>query len=163
MLEASKATGPRNSPSNDTFSGLRREENRRASCPAFPDHDVSNRAVPGGFVIREEGTLHERYYGPWTLDAECRDFNSDVSSSHISASPDLLQGFQRALESTPVDLPSPPARQGQSTERLLPKVFLSVMVEHFFDQMDFCTDIFLKKTLDAAVDRVYSESRDALH
>lgn len=163
MLEASKATGPRNLSTNDAYTGSRPEHNRRASCPTVLDHDAGDRIVPGGFVIREEGTLNERYYGPWTLDHECRKFNRDVSSSNISAGPSLLQRFQRALDSTPVDLPSPPSRQGQSSERLLPKVFLSVMVEHFVDQADFCTDIFLRTSLNAAVDRVYSDSRDSLH
>lgn len=163
MLESSKATVPRSLPQKDAPNSIRPEHNRRASCPTLPDNDLGDRVPPGGFVIREEGTLNERYYGPWTLDAECRDFNRDVSSSSISTMPDLVQGFQRALESTPVDLPSPPIRQGQNSERLLPKVFLSVMVEHFVSQADFCTDIFLRKTLESAVDRAYSDSRDAHH
>lgn len=163
MLEASKATGPHGLPASDTYTGAKPEHNRRASCPTLLEHDAGDHVVPGGFVIREEGTLNERYYGPWTLDHECRNFNRDVSSSNIPAMPNLLQKFQRALESTPVDLPSPTTRQGQNSERLLPKVFLSVMVEHFVSQADFCTDIFLRKSLDAAVNRAYSDSRDPLH
>lgn len=165
MLEASKATGtaPRSSSANDIHIDARPEQNRRSSCPTLLNHSAGDRIVPGGFVIREEGTLNERYYGPWTLDYECRNFNRDVSSSDTSSASNLLHKFQRALESTPVDLPTPQTRQGQNSERLLPKVFLSVIVEHFVNQADFCTDIFLKKSLDAAVDRVYSDSRDPLH
>lgn len=165
MLEASKGTGTlsRSSSANDVHFDAEPEPNRRSSCPTLLDHSVGDRVVPGGFVIREEGTLNERYYGPWTLDHECRNFNRDVSSSDNSSAQNLLRKFQRALESTPADLPTPQTSQGQNSERLLPKVFLSVMVEHFVNQADFCTDIFLKKSLDAAVDRVYSDSRDPLH
>lgn len=161
MLEASKATSTlsRSSSANDVHIDAGPEPNRRSSCPTLLDYSAGDR----GFVIREEGTLNERYYGPWTLDHECRNFNRDVSSSDNSSAPNLLHKFQRALESTPADLPAPQTRQGQNSERLLPKVFLSVMVEHFVNQADFCTDIFLKKSLDAAVDRVYSDSRDPLH
>lgn len=163
MLEASKATGPRTFPANDANVGARPKHNRRASCPTLLEHNAGERIVSGGFVIREEGTLNERYYGPWTLDHECRSFSRDVSSSNISITPNLLQKFQRALDSTPVDLTAPQARQGQNSERLLPKVFLSVMVEHFMNQADFCTDIFLRKSLDDAVEKLYSNSRDPLH
>lgn len=163
MLEASKATGPHSSSANDAYKESRPEHNRSASCPTLFDHDAGDRIIPAGFVIREEGTLNERYYGPWTLDHECRNFNHYVSSSNISVVPNLLQKFQRALDITPVDLPAPQSRQGQNSERLLPKVFLSVMVEHFVNQADFCTDIFLRKSLDAAVEKVYSDSTDPLH
>ena len=165
MLEASGATRtePRGSFVNDASINARPGHIRRASCPNLLERDAGDQVIAGGFVIREEGTLNERYYGPWTLDHECRNFNSDVSSSNNAAAPNLLQRFQRALESTPADLPSTHTKHGQNSERLLPKVFLSVMVEHFVNQADFCTDIFLKKSLDAAVDKVYSDSGDPLH
>lgn len=163
MLEASKSvgTGSRSSPTNDPSINPKPDSHRRASCPNLLNRDPGDRIVPGGFVIREEGTLNERYYGPWTLDHECRNFCHGISSND-SVVPSLLHRFQRALESTPVDLPSPKARQGQNTERLLPKVFHSVMVEHFVDQADFCTDIFLRTSLATALDTVYSDSRDPL-
>jgi hypothetical protein len=167
MLEASRvagsATHTTTSPTNDASMSARSDNTRRASCSSLLERDAGDRIVPGGFVIREEGTLNERYYGPWTLDHECRTFNRDVSSFNISAAPNLLQRLQRALENTPADLPSTQTKQGQNSERMLPKVFVSVMVENFVNQADFCTDIFLKKSLDDAVERVYSDSKDALH
>ena len=130
-----------------------------------PPHIGEFGATPtiAGHVIRDDGTQIERYYGPWTLVALCRDFESDLAS-YLGDSNDeivrsavskMLLGTTRSNDDN-LDLGTRPAHLNSDIS-LPQRQLLSVMLETFLNQADYSTDIFCRQTIYEAVERVYRE------
>src|SRR5271156_3068130 len=60
-----------------------------------PSHSGDTAAPPtkAGHVVRDGGTQIERYYGPWTLVALCRDFEADLASHVGSSNDEVIDGL----------------------------------------------------------------------
>lgn len=115
-----------------------------------------------GHLVRDDGTSLEKYHGPWTLLALCRDFGLDLTSHFghdsvpgklvgqmwLDAGNDIRRGLSKA-DSSGRDAISLPSRQ-----------FLSVVLDSFFSQEDPSTDIFVRSTFQKAMERAYSEPSD---
>ncbi|KAK3368609.1 hypothetical protein B0H63DRAFT_565263 [Podospora didyma] len=112
-----------------------------------------------GHLVRDDGTSLEKYHGPWTLLAVCRDFGMDLGSRFghesvpgklvgqmwLDAGNDIRRGFAKS------DGP------GQDVICLPSRQFLSVVLDNFFNHDDHSTDIFVRATFQKAVERAYSE------
>jgi hypothetical protein len=119
--------------------------------------------TPAGHVVRHGGTQIERYYGPWTLVALCRDFEADLASHVGSSNGEVVGGLinKMLLDTTRTDDDNldPGTRPGQldTSICLPPRQLLSAMLDSFLKQADYSTDIFCRKTIYEAVERVYKE------
>ncbi|KAH8909386.1 hypothetical protein BR93DRAFT_975668 [Coniochaeta sp. PMI_546] len=112
-----------------------------------------------GHVVRDDGTLTEKYHGPWSLVAQCRDFAAHLTAhagDHDSITADMTKklSLEAALD-PPLDLMTGAA--GDDAIRLPPKQFLSVMLESFHKLSDPDTNIFSAQTIQEALERAYRE------
>jgi hypothetical protein len=131
------------------------------SMPApFHSNDTAAARTTAGHIIRDGGTQIERYYGPWTRVALCRDFQADLASGVGSASDEVVDGLvnQMLLDATGadddyLDLQARP----DTTIYLPPRQLLSVTLNGFLKQADYSTDIFCHQTIYEAVDRIYKD------
>lgn len=132
--------------------------------PKHVDSELKGDGVPlaDGLLTRGNGTSVEKYYGPWTLLALCRDFglqlsmrfgpNSPVSSlanqMWLDAEEDIQRGFLRCcdVESQPIPLP--------------PRQLLTFVLDSFFGREEYATDIFVRPLFEKAVKRVYENPSD---
>jgi hypothetical protein len=115
--------------------------------------------TPAGHVTRDGVTLIERYYGPWTLVALCRNFGADLAS-HVGSNDEVVGGLVNKMfldtgMDDNLDLGTRPGQQ--DTICLPPRQFISVMLDSFLKQADYSTDIFSRQTIYEAVERVYKE------
>ncbi|KAL9080010.1 MAG: hypothetical protein Q9157_001155 [Trypethelium eluteriae] len=112
-----------------------------------------------GHVVRDGDTLIERYHGPWTPVALCRDFAADLSS-HVGNHVEVVGGLlNKMLLDTGTDnsLDFGSRLGQQDTICLPPRQFLSVMLDSFLKQADYATDIFSRESVYEAVERVYKD------
>lgn len=138
-----------------------------ADVPSFPHTgEFGISPITAGHVIRDDGTQIERYYGPWTLVALCRDFESDLASHLGGSNDEVLRGLvNKMLLSTArsdddnLDLGTRPGHLNSDIS-LPQKQLLSVMLETYLKQVDYSTDIFCRETIYEAVERVYREPLD---
>lgn len=124
--------------------------------------DVSSPAK-AGHVVRDGGTQIERYYGPWTLVAQCRSFEGDLSSHDARTTDETLGSMVRGMlcdiESS-VDDNLDFDNDGRPLDTnicLPPRQLLSVMLDSFLKHADYSTDIFCHSTIYEAIDRTYKE------
>lgn len=121
-----------------------------------------------GYVVRDDGTQIERYYGPWTLVAQCRDFETDLSSHDVGITyqtiGSMIKGMLRdATSSDDDDLDiNNNSRPLDTNICLPPRQLLSVMLDTFLKHADYSTDIFCHSTIYEAIDRVYKDSSGPL-
>ncbi|GAB1320047.1 Thiamine repressible genes regulatory protein thi1 [Madurella fahalii] len=124
------------------------------------EHDVVPHA--DGLLTRGNSSSVEKYYGPWTLLALCRDFglqlstrfghNSPASSlanqMWLDAEDDIQRGFVRCCEvkGQPIPLPS--------------RQLLNFVLDSFFSRDEYATDIFVRPLFEKAVERVYNDPSD---
>ena len=125
-------------------------------------HTASSSTTPGQ-IIRDGETQIERYYGPWTLVAQCREFGTDLTPLVDSSDEGFVGGLvnRMILDTTRsdddnLDFDSKTA-QLDSSICLPPRQLLSAMLDNFLKQTDYSTDIFCHSTLYEAVERVYKE------
>lgn len=129
-----------------------------------PTEDVEDVSSPttAGHVIRNDRTQIERYYGPWTLVAQCRDFETDLAS-HVARNTDatvgsMVKGMLRDATSSDDDgLDFGNSRLHDINISLPPKQLLFVMLDTFLKHADHNTDIFCHSTIYEAIDHVYKE------
>lgn len=112
-----------------------------------------------GHLVRDEDTLVEKYHGPWTLPALCRDFGADLASSFGSdgCRAGLAEEMWRhALGDGQcrVDAEAEPGRDGVG---LPPRQFLTVVLDSFFGRDDYATNIFVPSAFHNAIEQTYTE------
>lgn len=124
---------------------------------------TATRMAPAGHVIRDEGTQIERYHGPWTLVALCRDFGADLASHAgarhnevVTALVERMLSELSRVDDNNLDLGAKPGEPDTGI-CLPPRQLLSVMLDSFLKQADYSTDIFSRQSIYEAVDRVYKE------
>jgi hypothetical protein len=120
---------------------------------AGPERGVA--PLIAGYLTRSNGDSVEKYYGPWTLVALCREFGVEVSSRFgytsaagnvagrmwLDAEDDLQQGFTKC---TGTSIPLPPRQ------------LLDSVLDRFFSRAEHATDIFVRPIFEQAVERVYA-------
>lgn len=131
--------------------------------PSVEVCDIPARPAPAGHVVRDDGTQIERYHGPWTLLALCRDFGAKIAF-HTSESNDkvvggLVERMLLDLTRTDDDSLHLGVRPGQPDTPIClpPRQLLSIMLDSFLKQADYSTNIFSRQTIYEAVERVYKE------
>ena len=143
---------------SDVPGRLELEPHRDSSTDAPASH-TGEIATAAGHVVRDDGTQIERYYGPGTLVALCRDLEADLAS-HLPED-DVVRGLvhQMLRDSTRMETLDLRARPEQldTAIHLPPRQLLSAMLENFLKDGDYNTDIFCRQTIYAAVERVYKE------
>ena len=131
--------------------------------PSFTDVENTSPPTTAGHVVRDDGTQIERYYGPWTLVAQCRDFETDLSSHDVGIAYDtvgsIIKGMLHdATSSNDDDLDFDNNSRPLDTNICLPpRQLLSVMLDTFLKHADYNTDIFCHSTIHKAIDRVYKD------
>lgn len=133
-----------------------------------PAHDTEKSSFPvvtPGHVIRHGGTQIERYYGPGSLVALCRDFEADLALLAGDGNDETIGGLanKTLLDLTNADdgddnlgLGTSPGKVDTSN-CLPPRQLLYVVLDTFLKQADYTTDIFCRQTICEAVERVYNE------
>ncbi|KXX75077.1 Thiamine repressible genes regulatory protein thi1 [Madurella mycetomatis] len=133
----------------------------------FPKHvasELEGDAVPlaDGLLARSNGTSVEKYYGPWTLLALCRDFGLQLSMRFgrnspasilanrmwLDAEDDIQRGLLRSCEVRNQPIPLPPRQ------------LLAFVLDSFFGREEHVTDIFVRPLFEKAVERVYENPSD---
>lgn len=124
--------------------------------------------VAAGQVLRDSSMLVERFHGPWTLAADCRDLSTQLTS-HAGFN-DSIGGLLNRTMKDAVDIDDEQVLQlfddkpkDQHAPCLPPKQFLTVMLDTFFKLADYQTDIFLSQHVDQAVDVVYRDPSNPSH
>ncbi|KAL1963925.1 hypothetical protein VTN77DRAFT_7731 [Rasamsonia byssochlamydoides] len=137
--------------------------------------DAPCRLITDRHIVRSQGDLIDRYHGPCTLFALCKEFcDTMLSERQMQGSPSMqsqpqqgemqdcvarneeLKGLltrlylEARIEET-FDLPP-----GYNPVRLPPKQFLLVAQTQFFQRSDYTTDIFVQSTFLSHVERIYS-------
>lgn len=106
-------------------------------------------------VFRNEVDMVDRYHGPSSLYVLCNQFRLRALAAGITAGPgaDMLHnlcGIAGGTESFPSDGNHPYVHP-------LPKQQAVTAVGHFFQHLDYATDVFVQRNLLANLERVYSE------
>lgn len=124
--------------------------------------------VAAGQVLRDSSMLVERFHGPWTLAADCRDLSTQLTS-HAGFNESIGGLLNRTMKDA-VDIDDEQVLQlfddkpmEQHAPCLPPKQFLTVMLDTFFRLADYQTDIFLSQHVDQAVDVVYRDPSNPSH
>lgn len=130
-----------------------------------PSHD-RNTVTPTatvGLVVRDGETQIERYHGPSTLVALCREFEADLASQVGSSNDKIVGGLVNKMlldtSRTDDDNLDLETGLGQLDTRIClpPRQLLSVMLESFLKHADYSTDIFCHQTISEAVEHAYKE------
>ena len=139
----------------------------RLASPASssPSHeaDIASTSITAGHIVHDDETQTERYYGPWTLVAQCRDFGTDLTPLVKSGEEGFVAGLvnRMILDTTRSDDDDfdfgSKVGQMDSSICLPPRQLLSGVLDNFLKQADYSTDIFCHSTIYEAVERVYKE------
>lgn len=131
--------------------------------PAPQDNDNATTLIAAGHVVRHGGTQIERYFGPWTLVAQCHEFEGDLLS-HVDGNYDqvVYDLVKKMLLDTTIfegDNSDIGTQAGPPETNLClpPRQLLAVMLDTFLKQADYSTDIFCHQTVYEAYDSVYRE------
>ena len=137
------------------------------NSPRVQSRESSVPPSSAGHVVRDGGTQIERYYGPWTLVAQCRDFESDLLSHLIGTKDQSFASLVKNMlhdavrtDNENLDLETRPEQHNPAV-CLPPRQLLSVMLDTFLKQADYSTDIFCPHAIHDTVDRVYREPYSA--
>jgi hypothetical protein len=124
--------------------------------------------IAAGQVLRDSTMLVERFHGPWTLAADCKDLSTQLTS-HAGFN-DSIGGLLNRTMKHAVDIDDEQDLQlfddkpkDQHAPCLPPKQFLTAMLDTFFKLADYQTNIFLSQHVDQAVDVVYQEPSNPSH
>ncbi|KAL2141926.1 hypothetical protein VTI28DRAFT_1811 [Corynascus sepedonium] len=116
-------------------------------------------APTDGHVVRDDNTLVEKYYGPWTLPALCRSFAKDLATDFgADACHDRMpeEMWRRALGDGQCWVGTE-HETGRDAVGLPPRQFLTVVLHSFFGRDDHATDIFVPSAFYNAIERTYTE------
>ncbi|KAH7150526.1 hypothetical protein B0J13DRAFT_606162 [Dactylonectria estremocensis] len=133
----------------------------------FADEDASTGARRDRHVVRSEVYAIDRYHGPCSLFALCKEFHDDAvvqaqdpdtpSSSNTNDANSMTirllveQMCADANREEHMDIPSE-----HSGICLPPRQFLNIVVGQFFKGADYATDLFVRSSFQAQLDRVYA-------
>lgn len=122
---------------------------------------------PDRYVVRDETQSIDRYYGPYSLYALCREFHDDpmfdTSSNELSPGSDVTIGIildQMCIEAGSNEQPELSMEHGGIC--LPPRQFLNIVVGQFFKNADYATDIFVRSTFQTQLERVYSSASEVV-
>lgn len=109
-------------------------------------------------VFRNQADMVDRYHGPSSLFVLCNNFrlnnlNARNATEPGSALQEMLQTLCKIAGSTEPF----PSYNDQSLVHLLPKQQAIAAINHFFQHIDYATDIFVQKNLLANLERIYSQ------
>lgn len=131
------------------------------------NHNSENHvaSVQAGYVDRNDVTHVESYHGPRTLVCLCRSFGADIVSRNGNTNNEVVNGLvdhlmldsTRDIENTSQPLELGSGRTDHNICHLPPKNLLSVMLDGFVKQADYGTDIFSRRSIQEAIERVYEE------
>lgn len=134
------------------------------SCSSFSNEtSISSAPTTARHMVRDEATQIERYYGPFTLIAQSRDFGTDLAPLVDSSEEGFVGGLvnRMILDTTKSDDDDldfdRKAGQQDISICLPPRQLLSAMLDTFFKQADYSMDIFCHSTVYEAIERVYKE------
>ncbi|KAL8898825.1 MAG: hypothetical protein Q9192_001888, partial [Flavoplaca navasiana] len=121
-------------------------------------HPLHNDYSTELLVFRNQVDMIDRYHGPSSLYALCNRFRLRALAASLAAEPgtalpDMLQNLCEiagVTESFPSDGDHPHIH-------LLPKQQAVTAVGHFFQHVDYATDVFVQSNLLANLERVYSQ------
>ncbi|RGP76273.1 gal4like transcriptional activator [Fusarium sporotrichioides] len=113
-------------------------------------------------IVRNASQSIDRYHGPCSLYALCKEFHDDPifgipenSTSTHPAVPEhaMLQEMLYEAGNEPhLDIPSQPIGIC-----LPPRQFLNLVIGPFFKNTDYATDVFVRSTFQPQIDRIYSQ------
>ncbi|KAJ6023968.1 hypothetical protein N7540_004765 [Penicillium herquei] len=114
-----------------------------------------------GHVVSDADGQIQRYHGPWTLLAQCRQLETDLASwSKADHAVDVTSLVTSMVQET-MRIPSSSFASFHEIPGmgmcLPPRQLLSVMVECFLKNADYATSIFDHQSLYCAIDRVYRD------
>jgi hypothetical protein len=113
-------------------------------------------------IVRNDSQSLDRYHGPCSLYALCKEFHDDPifggpekNTATHTAVPEhgMLQEMLNEAGNEPhLDIPSQPVGIC-----LPPRQFLNLVVGPFFKNTDYATDVFVRSTFQPQIDRMYSQ------
>ncbi|KAJ3517463.1 hypothetical protein NM208_g14698 [Fusarium decemcellulare] len=150
------------------LTSLVKSGNGASSLPASgDDRTLQDSARPEGtattrqdrHIVRNTSQSVDRYHGPCSLYTLCRELHDDSifetadGDEHVAIRIMLQQMVAEAGQEH--EFESPYAHTGIC---LPPRQFLNIVVGQFFKNADYATDMFLRSTFQAQLDRIYSQS-----
>ena len=126
-------------------------------------------------IVRSQGDFIDRYHGPGTLFALCKEFSDTTLSEQWTQSPPLAKN--ETQQSKKQDRPAKneavkdllarmcleagieasfELQSDHTPVRLSPKQFFLMVQTQFFQQADYATDIFVQTCFRSNVERIYS-------
>ncbi|KAH7483816.1 hypothetical protein FOMA001_g6276 [Fusarium oxysporum f. sp. matthiolae] len=112
-------------------------------------------------IVRNTSQSLDRYHGPCSLYALCKEFSDDPSfcvsenngSGQNAVSEHMMQEMLNEASSEPhLDMLSHPVGIC-----LPPRQFLNLVIGPFFKNVDYATDVFVRSNFQPHVDRIYSQ------
>ncbi|KAH8736557.1 hypothetical protein BGZ61DRAFT_411371 [Ilyonectria robusta] len=126
----------------------------------FADGDVSTGTRKDRHIVRNEAYAIDRYYGPCSLYALCKEFHDDAVFQTSGAGTPTNNDFairilleQMCVDASKeehMDIPSE-----HSGICLPPRQFLNIVIGQFFKNTNYATDLFVRSNFQAQLDRVY--------
>ncbi|KAH7134403.1 hypothetical protein EDB81DRAFT_903343 [Dactylonectria macrodidyma] len=139
----------------------------------FAEENASTDARKDRHIVRNESYSIDRYHGPCSLFALCKEFHDDAvvqaqgldtpSSSNTNDTNNMTirllveQMCADASREEHMDIPSE-----HSGICLPPRQFLNIVIGQFFKNADYATDIFVRSSFQVQLDRVYAYPLDPM-
>ncbi|KAF4982431.1 hypothetical protein FZEAL_1949 [Fusarium zealandicum] len=122
-----------------------------------PDGSMTTRK--DSYIVRDRIHSVDRYHGPCSLYALCKEFHGDPIFETDESVDDgsttrvmLRHMLSEASKEQYLDIPS-----GSVGTSLPPRQFLNIVVGQFFKNADYATDMFVRPSFQAHLDRIYSQ------
>ncbi|CEF86318.1 hypothetical protein SNK03_011180 [Fusarium graminearum] len=111
-------------------------------------------------IVRDASQSLDRYHGPCSLYALCKEFHDDPifgvpdnnTSTHTAEHAMLQEMLYKASNEPHLDIPSQP-----TGICLPPRQFLNLVIGPFFKNTDYATDVFVRSAFQLQIDRIYSQ------
>nr|CEG02910.1 unnamed protein product [Fusarium pseudograminearum CS3487] len=111
-------------------------------------------------IVRDASQSLDRYHGPCSLYALCKEFHDDPifgvpdnnTLTHTAEHAMLQEMLYEASNEPHLDIPSQP-----TGICLPPRQFLNLVIGPFFKNTDYATDVFVRSAFQPQIDRIYSQ------
>ncbi|KAI1070114.1 hypothetical protein LB507_008155 [Fusarium sp. FIESC RH6] len=113
-------------------------------------------------IVRNASQSLDRYHGPCSLYALCKEFHDDpmfgvvetnMPTQNVAPEHSILEEMLKEAGNEPhLDIPSQPVGIC-----LPPRQFLNLVIGPFFKNTDYATDLFVRSTFQPQIDRIYSQ------
>ena len=113
-------------------------------------------------IVRNASQSLDRYHGPCSLYALCKEFHDDpmfgvveinMPTHNVAPEHSILDEMLKEAGNEPhLDIPSQPVGIC-----LPPRQFLNLVIGPFFKNTDYATDLFVRSTFQPQIDRIYSQ------